>query len=120
MINFLIVDDEKRLAKSYELLIKSIYKNVHISYASNGKEALEIVHTRDYTVIISDINMPVMNGIEFHKKLKEDHPHLATRVAFISGRVHSSHSSYINEEKCLCLPKPFEPEAFYKLIDHLL
>lgn len=118
--SFLIIDDEKRLAKSYELFIKSRYGDVHIVHALNGEEGLEEARKLDYPVILTDVKMPVMDGIEFHKKLKEDHPDRAKKVIFISGNFHESHLSYIVKEKCPRLAKPFEVEEFYKLIDCLL
>ncbi len=41
-----------------------------ISHASNGKEALELTTKQTFDAILTDINMPIMNGIEFLKSLR--------------------------------------------------
>lgn len=120
MKSILIIDDEKRLIKFYELLIRCRYTDVHIVHAYNGKEALEKARKQDYSVIISDIDMPIMNGIEFYEKLKAEKPTLAKKVGFISGCPHKAFSSFIDMQKCPCLAKPFKSQELYRLIDYLL
>ncbi len=120
MKNILLIDDDNGLLDIYERLINKRYDYAHLSRAANGKEALEKTLQTDYTVIISDIEMPVMDGIEFHKRLKEKNHNMARRVIFISGNPYHPGFSYIFEEKCPYLCKPFVKEEFYKPIDSIL
>ena len=79
--HILIVDDEPLIRSSLgELLTISGYS---VSTAANGKEALEIL--KDYTadVVIADMKMPVMDGIQLLKKIKASYPE--TPVIVISG-----------------------------------
>lgn len=68
----MIVDDDSLNVYSMQLLINSIKKS-EIFSASNGKEAVEKVENfyikekRTYDIIIMDINMPLLNGIEATK-----------------------------------------------------
>ncbi len=85
MKNILIVDDEEEILEVIEcdLEIGGILDVAHIHKAMNGLEALEIVRNKPIDVVLSDINMPQMNGIEFVKKIKEegfDRP-----ILFLSG-----------------------------------
>lgn len=64
----LIVEDEPLLASTMEVMFKSITLNVLI--AQNGRDALEVLSRNSVDVIISDINMPIMNGLEFIKEIR--------------------------------------------------
>jgi len=59
----------------FEINFKRIYK---VLTASSGEEGLQKLSTdKDIIVVISDMKMPGMNGLEFIKKAKEDHPDIA-------------------------------------------
>ncbi len=118
--SFLVVENDEVLRDLYRFLIDSNYDDSCIDCTANGSEALEKAAERDYTVILSDIEMPVMNGIEFHKKLKELHPHLAERVAYISAHLYNPYFAYIIDENLPYLAKPFVKKDFYVMIDGVI
>lgn len=118
--SFLIIDDNDILLNLSEALIKKKYGDVIVSRASNGKEALEKIDSLDYTAIIIDLDMPVMNGEEFHKRLKEDQPHLAKRVALISAYCDTPKASYLIQEGCPYLTKPYNVKEFWNFIDSII
>lgn len=60
--NLLIVDDEPDLRDVLAYVLADSVKTVQM--ASNGKEALPIIKTGKIDVVLSDINMPEMNGLE--------------------------------------------------------
>lgn len=120
MKSFLIIDDNFASLNSYESLIRERYSYTSVIKANNGEKALELINGVDCSVILCDIRMPVMNGIEFHKKLKKVFPLLADKVVFMSGKPSHTQLSYIENEGIPLLPKQFEPENFYNLIDCIL
>ena len=72
--NILIVDDEEFILTSTQrLLEKSGYS---CQTATSGKEALELLQKEKFDLVISDINMPEMDGLELMKKSKELFPNL--------------------------------------------
>lgn len=84
----LIVDDSKLIHQMYRLVLMK-YKNCEIVDAMNGLEALEILaRGEDFDLILLDINMPVMNGVQFMEKLKETgkHRHIPIIVISTEGR----------------------------------
>lgn len=81
--NILIVDDSE-LTRKHEKRILSDY-NLNIFEASNGKEALNIIENYKIDFIISDIEMPIMNGIEFIVHLKKDNNLSSIPVIVISS-----------------------------------
>jgi two-component system chemotaxis response regulator CheY len=70
MKKVLIVDDNQNNRLALELLLEDI-EDINISEAKNGLEALKLCHKKDFDLIFMDIMMPVMNGIEATKKIKE-------------------------------------------------
>lgn len=68
--NLLIIDDEPLLLKSMKTLLEEYADEIYM--ASNGKEGLEIMNTKTVHCIVCDINMPVMNGVEFIKRIRQD------------------------------------------------
>lgn len=67
-MKILIVDDEAILRKGILTFLKN--NGFEVSEASNGKEALEKIREEQFDLIISDVQMPVLNGIELLKMLK--------------------------------------------------
>lgn len=78
----LVVDDEQTIT---ELFAACLAGEGSIDCAANGVEALEKVETNYYAAIISDVDMPVMDGIEFYRKASEKYPGINGRFLFISG-----------------------------------
>ena len=69
MYNILVCDDDKEIVKAIEIyLSKEGYK---ILKAYNGKEALDVIEKNEIHLIILDIMMPQMNGIEVANKVRE-------------------------------------------------
>ena len=73
-ISILIVDDEESIRVSLESILKRNYHNVKVS--SSGLIALEMLQKDHYDLIISDIMMDDMTGIELLKKSKERYPEI--------------------------------------------
>jgi DNA-binding NtrC family response regulator len=67
--NLLVVDDEEMIRERIELLLEDIADRIIL--AENGQEALKYLTTEKIHCILCDINMPVMNGIELIKKVRE-------------------------------------------------
>lgn len=72
--NILIVDDHKIVRDGIKSLLDGETDFVIIAEASNGKEALEILEKQDPDLIIMDISMPEMDGIEATKSIKMNYP----------------------------------------------
>ncbi|WP_027622440.1 response regulator [Acetivibrio clariflavus] len=72
MIKVLIVDDEKNVRDDLATLINWEEHDFKIvGFASNGKQALEIFNNTNPDLVITDIVMPVMDGIELSRKIFE-------------------------------------------------
>ena len=65
----LIVEDNSELRMLMSQLLCSKY---HVVTASNGREALDIIHSQDLDIVISDVMMPEMDGYELTHDIKQD------------------------------------------------
>lgn len=79
----LIVDDDRRIL---ELLVELLeLEGYEIASASDGAEALELAQSFDPDVVVSDVVMPVVGGLELCRRLKEDPRTAYVPVLLISG-----------------------------------
>src|SRR5688500_7713144 len=69
----LLVDDESHIRKYVGLILKSLGTPTIVE-ASNGQEAIVVYQRENPDLVLLDVNMPQMDGIETLKKLKEIDP----------------------------------------------
>lgn len=114
----LIVDDEKYI----RYLLKDILSDTYIIYeASTGKEALEVIHRVTPNLIVSDIMMPDMNGLELCNLIKNTSETCHIPFVLLSARTTIQHMT----EGYSCgadayIPKPFQTEHLLVRIQKLL
>ncbi len=70
-IEILYVEDDLDVLNQTKLILDDFVKEVHT--ATNGEEGIKVALEKPIDIIVTDINMPQMNGIEMIKKLKEEH-----------------------------------------------
>ncbi|MBX7136911.1 MAG: response regulator [Oligoflexia bacterium] len=120
--NVLIVDDSSVVRK---VLIKTFgMTDIEVNtfhQASNGKEALELLKSNWVDLVFLDINMPVMNGMEFMKQLKSDPQIADTPVVVVSteGSKERIDELYASGIKAF-LRKPTTPESLVDTIVKVL
>ncbi len=78
IIRVLLVDDHAMMRRSLRNMIEEECDYIEVvGEASNGLEAIHAVPVSKPDVVVMDINMPVMNGIEATKRIKADYPRTA-------------------------------------------
>ncbi len=117
-INILIVDNDTLLIKVLaDFLSKDSRFNVLT--ALNGKEALEIVEKHKVELVITDLKMPVMDGIELLSTLQKDIPNIKAIIL----TAHSNIDSYIETMELGAheyLNKPVDLHLLKEVINKLL
>lgn len=73
-IKIIIADDHKLFAEGLVHIINEIEDAELIATAGNGRELLQLMNSHQPNLVLLDINMPVMNGLEALKELKKRHP----------------------------------------------
>lgn len=82
-LQVLIIEDEQLLNEAYARVLGAA--NISLLRAYNGKEALEILKTKKPDIILLDLRMPVMDGIEFLKKLRPKDNLPGTKIIVFSN-----------------------------------
>jgi two-component system chemotaxis response regulator CheY len=120
--NVLIVDDSNAMrAVIRKIIAMSGFKMDQCLNAGNGREALEALAHEWVDVIISDINMPEMNGLELLARLKRDDLYREIPVIMIS----TEGSDERMREAMACgaqgfIKKPFLPEELRKKLYEII
>jgi two-component system, response regulator YesN len=84
MIKLMIVDDESIIRKGIRTSIDWGALQVEIvGEAQNGKQALELVQQWMPDIVLTDIRMPQMDGLEFAQQLKQQYPYI--KIIILSG-----------------------------------
>lgn len=88
MKKILFVDDEENILKGLKRMLHGMRDEWDMYFSENGQEALQLLDKdKDFDVIVSDIRMPGMDGVELLGEVKKRHPRL-TRIIL------SGHSDY--------------------------
>ena len=99
----LIIDDDQPIC---DFLKKLLSHAGQIETACNGKEGLQKVGEKYYDVIISDVQMPVMDGIEFFRQAASRDPLLGQRIVFFTGSPKQEIIAFFREHDLRYLIKP--------------
>ncbi len=117
----LIVDDSQLIHSMYRLVLNR-YNGCRIVDAMNGLDALDVLsRENDFDLILLDINMPVMNGIQFMEKIKKENIYRHIPIVVISTE--GKEADTLRALKLGAwgyVVKPFKPEILYQLIEKVL
>lgn len=80
MIKVLIVDDQSLIREGLTMML-SLYDTISlVGEATNGKEAIELLDKEEVDLILMDIRMPIMDGVEATKEIKENYPEVKVLI----------------------------------------
>ncbi len=116
----LIVDDELMILYSLRRMLEDLYD---VTIASNGKEAIDIINKGDiqFDLIISDVSMPEINGVDLFLYIEQHHPGLEKKIIFMTGGPLSVYlDDFFVNKKNMCLAKPFEYDQLRQTIKEVI
>ena len=110
-LNILIVEDcgvmQSVIRKTLQI---SGFPVSRIDLAEHGRAGLDLLEQRKYDLIILDINMPVMDGVEMILELREDPKQREIPIIIVSADGQEGRIRLYNEEEFEFIQKPFMPE----------
>lgn len=116
-MRILITDDEKDIADYLKLLLEDADDH-DCDLAYNGQEALELAHKNLYDFIITDVQMPIMTGVDFVQRIRlEDNINLSTRVLVLSGNIDQRIRNSLNFPLISFMNKPMYEAELLEIID---
>ena len=117
----LIIDDEEIITKTLKRLLKK--EGYDIAISQNGQQALEEVKMRDFNLIVSDVRMPQMDGIEASKSIRSTVDRQGQRLPILglSANVNSSdRERFIDAGADDFLLKPYDRQTLVEVTERLL
>jgi CheY-like chemotaxis protein len=96
MKKILVADDEMSIRLLYSEELRE--EGYEVFTASNGKEALEVVNREPLDLIILDIKMPEMSGIEVLRQIKEKYPNLPVLLSSAYSEYKQDFGTWASEE----------------------
>lgn len=113
-MRILAVEDEAEYLEMLQEVMKSLGHTMMI--ASNGQEGLAALEKQQVDVIISDVKMPVMDGLELHRRVRAKPNYANTPFVFLTGIEDLTAVNLVCKADCdLLLKKPFPVDSLLKL-----
>jgi two-component system, response regulator, stage 0 sporulation protein F len=113
----LVVDDEENAREALSKILA--HDGYEVSSAANGVEALNFLRSKSVELIITDINMPEMNGISFLRELNRKHPDSNVIMLTAYGEV-ESYLEAMNLGAFEYINKPIKYDELKKVINKIL
>jgi two-component system, chemotaxis family, chemotaxis protein CheY len=116
----MVVDDSLLMHRMYDIIFMR-YKGVKVVHAKDGQEALDLLRANpDTDLVVLDINMPVMNGLEFLARLRSDRIYADVPVVIVTTEDKESETLQGLENGARgYVKKPFHPTALHTLIEQI-
>lgn len=115
----LVVDDDKNMRVFCSEVLGAAGYTVNM--ASDGLDGLESLKANDYDLVITDINMPRLDGMGFYRKAVDEKPMMKENFLFMTAGVFSMDTrESIKESDRRCLHKPFKITELLAHVDHAM
>jgi CheY-like chemotaxis protein len=109
----LIVEDEKYLANSLSLILAEH----RVTVAGNGREAVALCTERDYDVILCDLWMRELTGMDVHREVLQRRPGQERRMVFMTGGAFTQRAQqFLDSVPNPILQKPFSTEELLQAV----
>jgi signal transduction histidine kinase/CheY-like chemotaxis protein len=113
-LRVLLVEDDPAVVN---VVLRTLGDSNSVEVAADGADGLRRARAGAYDLVLCDLRMPAVGGLELHRRLSEQRPELAARLLFISGDTSSAATRReLQATGQPLLTKPFRPEELYAAI----
>ena len=117
----LLVDDNENDKKLYEKLIRVNFPTYRIMSVSNGYEAMNIVFDKLPSLVVTENEMPLMNGIQLIESIRREQKNFSIPILLATRALtDAQRNSYNNLNVLAILKKPIEQELFIEKLESSL
>lgn len=119
-LNVLLVDDSGLSRRHLANILRSMGIE-NITEAENGQQAFELVLANYYDLIVTDLNMPEMDGKELVEQIRQNSQQASVPIIMVSSERDQSRLAVVQQAgvSAIC-DKPFEPSTIKQLIERML
>jgi two-component system chemotaxis response regulator CheY len=119
-LKLLLVDDSTMAQKHVSRLLRGMgFKNIEV--ANNGQEASEKLDQQNFDLILTDLNMPIMDGQQFVEHVRNERGNAFTPIIMITSEIDEERLQDIqNTGVSAIFDKPFDPAALKSFLTHAI
>jgi len=109
----LVLDDEPAVG----IAVRRVLRKHEVTVVTTAQAALDVLKEKEFDVILSDLMMPGMSGIDFYTALLQTHPKMASRVVFVTGGAFTPEANaFLGRLTNERLEKPFDVNQLRALV----
>ncbi len=113
----LIVESNHTVAHMLEALAED---QVEVFIASNGQEGISYLRQGHFDLIVSEIDLPIMSGVEMFKQALAKDSTIGSRFVFFTGTENEEYLEFVRSSKILMLPKPSPVRLICEMMNEVL
>lgn len=114
----LVIDDEPMLGFTLTVILEEAYE---VEAVTSAEEAQRRLGEQHFDLVLCDLQMPVMSGMDFHAWLAEARPSMLRRVLFMTGGACSEEAeAFLERPDIERLDKPFDGEGLLRRVADVL
>lgn len=113
----LIVDDEKNTREGLRLLLRD--RPLEIRLAADGEEAFQVIRAETIDLVLADLKMPRLDGLELLKRIKRDSPETEVIILTGHGTIASARDA-LKQGAYDYLTKPVDIDELARLVDRVI
>ncbi|NUQ64771.1 MAG: response regulator [Pirellulales bacterium] len=117
MNQILVVDDEPNIRRMIVELLGPLVDK--IDTASGGREALALAAEKEYGLVLLDLKMPGMDGLDVLCRLREIRPRVPVIIMTAYGTTQSAIAAVRMGRVLDYLDKPFDPDRLQRMVRHV-
>jgi CheY-like chemotaxis protein len=119
MDKILIVDDDVKLQKFLDIRLQKYKNEFEVIFADNGVEGIRVLENKHISLLVTDINMPKLDGMSLLAYINDKHPHIPCIV--MTANPIKELKQKLSDDNIFCFfQKPFQFDEFTKAIRQAL
>jgi two-component system chemotaxis response regulator CheY len=115
MARVLIVDDSEHIRQLLSITLR--HRGHEVTEAKNGREGLDALKNGVFDLVITDLDMPVMNGFDFLRTMRDELGEKAPTCLVLTAEPRETRERVLGLGAAGLLVKPFSPIALYDEIE---
>ena len=117
-LRVLVADDQEHMR---ELLVEALAADGHtVDPAEDGVAALKLLEEQTYDLVVSDLQMPQVDGPELYEEVRRRRPDAVPHFIFITGEDEApGYGTFLAESKAPVVTKPFKLKEFRQMLEKL-
>lgn len=118
-VRVLLVDDDESTLRIVSKMLEA--EGLAVEVSTSGRDALARLLQTRYELVLCDVRMPGMTGIDFYFRLKEEFPDYLSRVLFLTGDVASTTTwEFIEERRLPYVLKPVNMDSLHQKLREMI